>query len=268
MISRRRLARSVAVLAWAAAPPAAALDLKEMEQRGTLRVLAVPANRTGDEFFSREDGPSPGFDREVLNGFCQLRKIRMEVVPIESWDQIVPALLAGRGDVIAGRVTVTESRKKLLAFTSEVFPTRHVVFTRRPHRVVNTIDELRQERVGTVKGTSMAEVVAAAKLPHVDDTVPTGTLPKALRDGRITAAVLGVENAMAAQKRDPEIQLGMFLGPPGSLAYGVRKEDTALLQALDEYVDNLRRTPTWNRLVIKYLGDSAPEILKKARSEE
>jgi membrane-bound lytic murein transglycosylase F len=267
MIAWRRLVQVTSVLA-AGLLPAGATDLKEMEVRGTLRVLAVPANRTGDEFFSRDDGPNPGFDREVLGGFCQLRKLKMEVIPLDSWDQLIPALLAGRGDLIAGRVTVTESRKKTIAFTHEVFPTRHIVFTRKPHRVVSNIEELRQEKVGTVKGTSMAEVVASAKLPDVDDDVPTGTLPKALKEGRISAAVLGVENAMAAQRRDPDIQLGMFLGPPGSLAYGVRKEDAALLQALDEYVDNLRRTPTWNRLVVKYLGDSAPEILRKARSDE
>jgi ABC-type amino acid transport substrate-binding protein len=247
---------------------ALALDLKDVEERGSLRVLAVPANRTGDEFFSRDDGPNPGFDREILAGFCQLHKLKLEVVPLDGWDQIVPALLAQRGDVIAGRVTVTESRKKLIAFTSEVFPTRHVVFNRKPRPPVTSLEELRHEKVGTVKGTSMAEVVAAARLPNVDDTVLTGTLPLALKEGRISAAVLGVENAMAARKRDPEIQIGMFIGPPGSLAYGVRKEDTALLQALNEYVENLRRTPTWNRLVVKYLGESAPEILRKARSEE
>jgi ABC-type amino acid transport substrate-binding protein len=258
----------VLAAAGVAAGSAAYADLKQVEVRGALRVLAVPANRTGDEFFSREDGPNPGFDREVLSGFCQLHKLKLEVISLDSWDQLIPALLADKGDVIAGRVTVTETRKKIIAFTSEVFPTRHVVFTRKPHRVVATIEELRQERVGTVKGTSMAEVVAAARIPNVDDAVPTGTLPKALRDGRITAAVLGVENAMAAQRRDPDIQLGMFLGPSGSLAYGVRKEDSALLLALNEYIDNLRRTPTWSRLVIKYLGESAPEILKKARSAE
>jgi ABC-type amino acid transport substrate-binding protein len=59
----------------------------------------------------------------------------------------------------------------------------------------------------------------------------------------------------------------MFVGPPGSLAYGLRKEDAALLAALDAYIENLRRTATWNRLVLKYFGESAPEVLRKARQE-
>jgi hypothetical protein len=36
--------------------------------------------------------------------------------------------------------------------------------------------------------------------------------------------VLGIERAIAAQREDAQIELGAFLGPPGSLAYGVRKD--------------------------------------------
>ena len=47
----------------------------------------------------------------------------------------------------------------------------------------------------------------------------------------------------------------------------MRKEDTQLRQALSDYIDNLRRTPTWGRLVVKYFGEAAPEILRKGRKE-
>lgn len=264
-----RCAPAAALLAALAAAAPARADLDEVKTRGTLRVLAVLAAKTGDEFLNQSSGGAPGFDREILEGYARLHKVGVEVTPIASWDALVPALLAGKGDVIAGRVTVTESRRKVIGFTSEVFPTRHVVFTRKPHRVVTTREELLEEKVGTVKGTSMAEVIAQAGVPaaRVDDTVPTGTLPIALKEGRITAAVLGVENAMAAQRRDPQIQLGMFLGAPGSLAYGVRREDAELLKSLSEYIDNFRRTPAWNRLVVKYMGEAAPEMLRRARTE-
>jgi hypothetical protein len=48
----------------------------------------------------------------------------------------------------------------------------------------------------------------------------------------------------------------------------VRKQDAALLRALNAYIDDLRHTPTWSRLVVKYFGEKAPEILRKARSTE
>ena len=39
------------------------------------------------------------------------------------------------------------------------------------------------------------------------------------------------------------------------------------LSKLSDDIDNLRRTPTWARLVVKYFGEAAPEILRKARQE-
>ena len=245
--------------------PAARADLPEVVQRGSLRVLVMIDTRR-PEFFTLNEA-SPGFDREVLQGFAQLHHVKLEPVPVAGWDALIPALLEGKGDLIGGRFTVTDSRKKIVAFTAEVFPTRNVVMTRRPHRVVNTVEELRAEKVGTIKGTSMAEAIAAAAVPpaRVDDGIPPGGFAEALKSGRITAAVWGVESAIAAQRGDPDIRLGMFLGPPSSLAYAVRKGDTALLAALNEYIANLRRTPTWSRLVVRYFGADALEVLKKAR---
>jgi membrane-bound lytic murein transglycosylase F len=248
-----------------AALPAAAGDLGEIKAGGGLRVLAVVLNQE-DVFMSAQ--PGLGFDRELLEGFCALHRLRLELVPLSSWGALIPALRQGKGDVIAGRFNVTAARREQIEFTTEVFPSRHVVMTRKPHGVVASLEELRTEKVGTVKGTSMAEVVAAAGVPaaNVDDGIATGTLPEALRSGRVTAVVLGVENAMEAQRKDADILLGTFVGPPSSLAFGVRKQDHALLAALNDYISNVRRSPTWSRLVVKYFGDSAVEVLRKARS--
>jgi ABC-type amino acid transport substrate-binding protein len=71
-------------------------------------------------------------------------------------------------------------------------------------------------------------------------------------------------DAVAAQQRDPSLHLGAFVGPPGSYAYGVRREDTQLRAALDAYITSLRRTPGWSRLVVRYFGSAAPEVLKAA----
>ena len=265
LLSSTRAPLFLAVLSLLFVPRLHARDLDEIEKRGTLRVLAV-VNNQRDEFFSNR--PGVGIDREILEGFARLHHLTLEVVPQAGWDQLVPALQAGKGDLIAGRFTMTESRRRVIDFTAEAFPTRNVVLTRRPRRAVTTLEQFRAEKVGTVKGTSMAEAVAAAGAPpgNVED-LPTGTLPAALKAGTVTAVVLGIENAIAAQRDDPALELGLFLGPPGSLAYGVRKSDPRLREALDDYLGNLRKSATWSRLVVKYFGERALEILTKARTE-
>jgi len=264
-VTRLRIVGISALLA-AAALVADAADLAAIKTRGSLRVLAVQM-RQADEFFQLQG--RPGFDREILEGFAKLHGLRLVPVPVSGWDELVPALVADRGDVVAGRFTVTEERKHKIAFTRETFPTRNVVLTRAPTPPVKSVDELRALHVGTIAGSSMAEAIARAGVPaaNVDDGIKPGGLPPALVSGRVQAVVLGVESAITAHRADPKIELGMFLGPPGSLAYGVRKQDTALVEALDAYIENLRKTATWSRLAIKYFGESAPEVLKKARAE-
>ncbi len=248
-------------------PVLSADDLPEIKARGSLRVLGI-VDDAEDEFLTAQ--PGRGLDRELLEGFARLQGVKLEVVNAGAWDALVPALLQGKGDLIAGRFTATEARRKLIEFTPEVFPTRNVVVTRSPHRVVKTLEELRAEKVGTVKGTSMADAVAAAGVPagQVDDGVASGHLPEALQSGRVGAIVLGVENAISARRADPGLQLGLFLGSPGALAWGVSRKSPQLLQALSEYVASTRRTPTWNRLVVKYFGAEAPEVLRQARGEQ
>jgi ABC-type amino acid transport substrate-binding protein len=253
-----------AVLGLLCAAPALALDLPELQKRGTLKVLGVVIEEE-PQFLCLKPGAAPGFDHEVLDRFAQLNKLRIEIVPVAGYDGLIPALLKGKGDIIAGGFTATDSRRKQIVFSEEAFPTRNVIYNRKPAKPIASLDDVRELKVGTYKGTSMAEDLAAAGVGNVDDAIELGGFPEALKAGRIGAAVDGIEAALIARLKDPELQMGPFIGKPESLAYGIRKEDAALLVAVNGYLSNLRKTQTWSRLVVKYFGDAAPEILKKAR---
>lgn len=243
-------------------------DLAEIRQRGALRVVGV-LDVKEPEFFSLKSQAAPGFDVEILMGFAKAQKLELKLVPASGWAGLVPALVEGKADLVAGRFAATPQRRRAIDFTQEVFPTRTVVVTRKPHAGVQALEALKAERVGTIAGTSMYEALLAAGIPpaKIDSSLSSGELSDALRSGRITAGVWWLEGALQAQRRDPELSLGLVLGPPESLAYGVRKEDQALLAALNQHLEVVRSSGTWNRLAVKYFGDAAPAILKKAREE-
>jgi ABC-type amino acid transport substrate-binding protein len=233
---------------------------------GVLRVLAVVSP---EEPYFVSDRPRGGFDWELLSGFASLERVRLELVKVRGWDELIPALLAGRGNLIAGGFTDTETRRHQISFTVETFPTRSVVVTRAPAPAVATLEQLAAARIGTLRASFMYDDLLAAGIPprKIDDTIRAGGIAEALREGRITAGVDGIEAALVDRTRDPDLRIDMFLGRPASLAWGVRREDVKLREALDEYIGNVRRTATWNRLVVKHFGAAALEILKKARGE-
>jgi len=248
--------------------PALARDLPDIKKAGRLRVVAVLEEKE-PEFLSMKAGATPGFDHEILAGFCHQHGLVLEFVLVPSWDALVPALQAGKGDLIAGRVSDTPVRRRYADFTNEVFPTRVLVVTRSPRPAVTDAQQLAVLKVGTIPGTSMAEAVAGLGIPP-QRIVPlsAGALSGALREGRVEAAVWAVEGAILAQRKDPSLQLGVFLGPPQKLAYGLGKGQPRLLAALNDHIRMVKQTGAWHRLVVKYFGAAAPEILAKARRAE
>jgi ABC-type amino acid transport substrate-binding protein len=266
-VSRRapaclRAALGLALLGFLFSIQAHANDFPAIQSSGTLRVLTISFSEV-PAFYQVNK-----FDVELLDGFAGLHHLTLSEVHVPAYADLIPALLAGKGDVIAGGLTNTATRRKSIEFSAETFPSRMVVVTRKPHRVIRTPDELRAEtHVGTEKGTSWAQATADAGVvaANVDDSILLQDLPEALKAGKIQAAIFELSSAIPAQAHDADLQLGMFVGTPGSQAYGVRKGDVELLRVLNEFVETVRHTTTWNRLVVKFFGANALDVLKRSR---
>jgi len=257
---------AIAALLAAALPAAAAPDLPEMKSRGSLRVLVA-----ADEYpawFSFAATGDPGLERELIEGFARLHRMTLDPVPVTHFEDVIPMLQKGQGDVILG-INDTEARRKVIDFTHEVLPSRHVVVTRKPRRPVETVEAFRGERVGLQTGTSWEQSALDAGVPAARiEKIPDFTaVLEALRTGKITATVMSLSDFTLSVRQDPDLQAGVFLGPPGSAAWGVRKSDRELLAALDEYVDSVRKTATWSRLVVKYFGEESLRVLGRARDQ-
>jgi ABC-type amino acid transport substrate-binding protein len=262
-----RAALAAALLLASGARRLGAEDLDAIRARGTLRVIFGSYGMP--EAITLQPGAPPGLEREMIEGFAALHRLKVEFVPVETSGERIPALLAKKGDIVVGGLGVTEERRKVVDFTVEVFPSRHLVVTHRPHPPIETLEQLRKVRVGTTKGSSWAETVAAAGIPpenlDLSFTTPEEVL-EALRGGKVTAVVMAVGWALLEKRKDPQIELGMFMGAPNGRAWAVHKDAPELRKALDEYVANIRRSSTWHRLVIKYYGELALEVLKRARA--
>jgi ABC-type amino acid transport substrate-binding protein len=257
----------VLVLALAPAGSAAATDLPDIVALGTLRVIVDSA--TYPEALNFKPNGEPGLEGEMIAAFAGLHHLKVDYVIVPGADRI-PTLLATKGDVIAGAFGLTVERRKQMDFTVEVFPAHYVVVTRRPHARIDSAEELRRTRVGTMKWSSWADAVAAAGVPkeNVDDSFATAEdVIAALRAGKVAAVVMGTAWAFVEAKKDPQVEIGLVVGR-AIRAWAVRKDSPKLLQALDDYIINVRRSPTWSRLVVKYYGDAALELLRKARNEQ
>jgi ABC-type amino acid transport substrate-binding protein len=229
-----------------------------------LRVL-VAADEMPEMFSFAADAGRPGFERELLEGFCRIHGLKLEVVPVADFAEIIPKLQRGEGDLITGIVD-TAARRKKVAFTSEVFPVRHLAVTRRPAPAAR-VDDLRALRVGVIPGTSWEQAAVDAGVPRAKRVAfrDSEALLGGLRAGRVDAVVMALLDFALAQKQDGELQAGAFVGPATAAAIAVRPEDGRLLEALNGYLQGMRQAR--HALLFKYLNEEALSLIALARRE-
>jgi ABC-type amino acid transport substrate-binding protein len=251
-------------LAVAASLPSEGADLADVKTRGALRVI-IAADESPDTF-ALTPGTRPGFEREIMQRFAQLQGIKLEVVRAPGYADRIPMLLRGEGDVIAA-IFDTPDRREKVAFTAELIPTHNVAVTVRPHAPIRRIEDLRTVKVGVIRGAKPAESAAEAGVKPGDLVAyeKMEDLLRGLKAKEVGAAVLPVSELALASKRVAGLEAGMTVGAPGTVAWAVRKEDTALRVSLDDYLANVRRSETYSRLIVRYFGDQALIVLGRAR---
>jgi ABC-type amino acid transport substrate-binding protein len=253
---------ALAVAAATLAGPVLAADLADLKARGTLRV--VVAADEAPETFDPRGGPRPGFERELVESFARLQGVGVEAVPVRNyWDRI-PALLAGKGDMIVA-IFDTPERRQQVAFTTEVMPTYTVAVALAPREAPSTLDALRREKVGVMRGTAPADDLAGAGVASPRGYGSSKEMIAGLAAGEVTALVMPISEFALASRSEKRLAAGVAVGPAGSVAWAVRKEDGALRAALDGHLANVRKSASWNLLLVRYFGDEAPLVLGRRR---
>lgn len=219
---------------------------------GPLRVVAAPA--------------ASGLEQELLAAFARTLGRPIETAPAPSAEVALEAVRAGSADVAAG-VLAAQPGFGALAVSREVFPSRLVAVTRRPSASADAIEGLRGKTLGVLRGSRAPAAVHDAKISGAE-IVEGADLAAALgdlREGKVAALLLELPEALAARRRDPALQLGVFLGTRQSLVCAVRPADRPLLGQLDQYLGSVRSTSSWAVIITRAFGPDALEVLSRAR---
>ena len=153
-----------------------------------------------------------------------------------------------------------------LATSHEVFPSRLVAVTRRPHARVAAIEALRGSRVGVLRSSRAMAAVHDSKISGAEVSEYAGLQAalSALRDTTVDALLIELPEGLLALHDDALLELGVFLGTRRSYVYAVRSRDRALLAALNAYLQSLRSTPSWTAIVVRHFGPVTFEALSRA----
>ncbi|MGH7242838.1 MAG: transporter substrate-binding domain-containing protein [Phycisphaerales bacterium] len=251
-------------------------DLPEMLDLGIIRVLVSP---TRTDFFLDQGRPM-GFSHDLLTAYRDDlvkslghhdRKLTIVFVPVP-FDDLIPALLAGKGDVIASNFTITPERAKRVAFSDPYLTDVSEVIVSGPQSPeISSLDDLSGHELLVVDGSSYfthakalsAELVKEKRKPirlHTPERpLETEDILELVSAGSIpfTACDRHIANLWAKVLPGLTVHEDLYLSKGDSIAFAVRPVSPKLLESLNRFVaDHKKGTLLGNILFTRYFVDT------------
>ena len=232
--------------------------LQEISERGKI-IIAI--NTGVRPFTFRDDKGDPaGFCVDLNRLIGEKMGVEVEFVDLD-WAGLLPALLAGRVDMIGDRMSNTLERAKSVAFTDPYFRTGTIAYTR-TNTPFTSWQDLNDPKitVGAALG-AIGEVLAEEKLPLAQKAVfnSTAEMTEALMAGRIDAAleddVLAVSESAKAPDKMRVLEGYLYVD---TYAFTVRHENPELLRWLNLFFEQIKRSGEFEAIYEKWIGPWNP----------
>lgn len=221
------------------------------------RAIRVLVHFSRTKFFVA-DGVPRGFEHDLMKEFEAYYnrrtgpgqvKIPVIFIPV-LFDQLIPMLRDGRGDVAAGLLTITEERKKRVQFTLPyIRNVAEVVIANAAAPPIASVEDLSGRKVHVLRGSSYAERLRAlnrrlwrlakprVRIVEMPSDTSTEDLLEMVNAGIFLYAVADDYLGKLWAQVLPQLRvLNVRLSEDNDIAWAVRRNNPRLLRALNEFI--------------------------------
>lgn len=241
----------------AAAAPAPASQWPE------LRVAIDPTYKPFT--YKTESGEPAGFDVDIAKALCDELKSKCVFVE-QAWDGMIPGLQAKKYDAIISSMSITEERKQAVDFTGKYYNTPSCVVVKSALNLGAEAANFKGKKIGVLKASTQEKYAMGELQPAGATIVPYDAQDQVyldIKSGRLDGTVADVvevnggflstpdgKDYACAGERVP-VEFEKYFGAGAGVA--IRKEDTALRDALDAGIKAIRDSGKWKDLAEKHV---------------
>lgn len=207
--------------------------------------------------FIRKSGDPAGLDIKAVDWIAREMGFQVKHVPMD-WATIIPSLKAKKIDFIASGMSVTQERKKEVAFSIPYYKTAMVLVTHQDSNLTGTEALAGNLKWGVQRGTNEVTWIKENQLKRgtgIDLVLfdSAALAMEAVLQQDVDCAAVSISSANDFKGKGKTIRIiGNYGQPDHETAYAVRKEDKELLHILNEGLKRLMTTPFWKELKLKY----------------
>lgn len=260
-------------------------DLPEiLDNRRVIRVL-VSYNRTN---FFMVNGQMRGLEFDLMEAYekylvkTHKNKLLHTVFITVPFDDLIPALLEGRGDIIAAGLTITDTRKKQVAFSA---PYRkdinEIIVGSKKAAPIKKLNDLAGKTVHVLAGSSYALHLKELNADLKEKGMKQITIKEAnthlVTEDLLEMADRGIIDYTMADSHIAEIwktalpKIQLFTEAPvrsgGELGWAVRPSAKGFLKSLNDFAATVRQGTLMGNMVFKRYFVNA-DWVKNPRAQE
>jgi len=262
-------------------------DLTQMMERRVIRAL-VPRSRT--DFFIHNGKPA-GAMADLLHEYEKFLnagrsksdiEIKIAFVPVR-FDQLIPSLLEGKGDLIAAMMTVTPEREEQVDFVSgKQLIVDEVVVTARSADAVESLQDLSGRSVYALSGSShllhleqlSQELVDQGREPiqiiESDPNLVSEDILELVNAGVVEMTIADDFKADLWAQILPDIVVHneLKVNIDGNVGWVVRKSNSELNTHLSEFIETIKKGSMLGNILFKRHYQSTKWIKNPVSEEE
>lgn len=212
------------------------------------------------------DGKLEGFDIDIAKALVKAMGAEVKLVA-QDWDGIIPALLARKYDAIIASMSITEERKKKVAFTNKYYNTPAKFICKKGSMKEFTRAQVAAATAGKKIGVQRATIHDN----FITDVGKEAILKRyATQDEAYMDLVAGRVDMLLADSvavdqgflKKPEGQAFQFIGPDLSekkyfgegAGIAIRKQDKDLVALFNKAIEQIRADGTYKAIQDKYFN--------------
>lgn len=258
--------------------PEVSLDLDAIQKRGYINALVD--NNSVSYFIYK--GEPMGYEYELLTRFARHLNVELKIKVTSGINRAMDQLNKGEGDIIAFPLTVTKERKKYVAFSRPHFNSHQVLVQRKPDNwrlmtrdeinesVIRNPVELIGKDVYVLPGSSfesrlkhLSEEIGGDVVIRVDtNSSESESLIRKVARGEIDLTI--ADNMMARVNAFyyPDLDINTPISMAQQVAWATRKNSPRLLQAINEWLGQIKKEPTFMVIYNRYFRSPRTSLVR------
>ena len=234
-------------------------NLEDVKARKKLIMLASPHPLSA---FVKETGPGQfdGLDVYIMKTFANSLGVALEVHAVAKFDDLIPELLVGKGDVIASSFSITRDRQKQVQFSEPYFPVVLMTVVQKGSSIQQA-EDLAGKKGSVVQGSSQEERMKHLKNVNFHYVESSSENYQAVDEGHADFTFLDSTSVIANLDRFPNLKVAFQFPEVSSYGFAVQP-GSDLLAPLNAHLKEIRDAGQLQTMIRRVLGDKGIEMLK------